>query len=98
MGLLFYSSQQNGYIQTDEYEMLIDPMRHQNREYSDNGQHRVKTCSIPKGTIKHYFTNFLLKKKVLSCKPLSQFKTSVFLTCFIFRIRDRLKQFGLYYE
>lgn len=38
------------------------------------------------------------KKKVLSCKLLSQFKTSIFLICFIFRIRDRLKQFGLYYE
>lgn len=55
----------------------------------------VPSLKVPSNII---LQTFYKKKEVLSCKPLSQFKTSIFLICFIFRIRDRLKQFGLYYE
>lgn len=50
LGILFF--QQNGYIQTDEYEIFIDHMRHTDIISNDVRQHKVKICSIPKGTTK----------------------------------------------
>ena len=49
---------QNGYIQTDDFEISIDHMGHSETEkVTEVIQHHVKTCTIPAGNLNNMLYN-----------------------------------------
>ena len=56
--LIILFNLQNGYIQTDDFEISIDHMGHSETEkVTEVIQHHVKTCTIPAGILNNILYN-----------------------------------------